>query len=117
MRLSTALSSGLLSLLAVLSVATGVRDAPSSSFDLTLTWEKGAPDGVTRDMILVNGQFPGPPLRIRQGDDVTVTVHNEMPFNTSLHFHGGFAVLLFVALLRRGAPILQYDASEHTKRD
>ncbi|KAF4986067.1 hypothetical protein FDECE_16145 [Fusarium decemcellulare] len=57
-------------------------------FELTLTWEAYAPDGFERYMILVNGQFPGPLLELTEGDDVQVNVHNEMPFNTTIHFHG-----------------------------
>ena len=41
-------------------------------FDLNLTWQKGAPDGNVRDMIFMNDQFPGPELRIDEGDDVEV---------------------------------------------
>ena len=41
-------------------------------FAVDLTWELGAPDGQTRYMILVNGQFPGPQLTLDQGDDVEV---------------------------------------------
>lgn len=62
-------------------------------FDLTLTWEAYAPDGFERDMILVNGQFPGPLLELTEGDDVLVNVHNEMPFNTTVHFHGIIGLL------------------------
>jgi FtsP/CotA-like multicopper oxidase with cupredoxin domain len=41
-------------------------------FPLTLTWEKGAPDGFERDMILMNGQFPGPTLEMKEGANVEV---------------------------------------------
>jgi FtsP/CotA-like multicopper oxidase with cupredoxin domain len=57
-------------------------------FDLDLTWKVGAPNGQERQMVFVNGQFPGPPMVLDQGDDVTVTVTNHLPFNTSVHFHG-----------------------------
>lgn len=57
-------------------------------FNLDLTWEVGAPNGQQREMIFVNGQFPGPPLVVDEGDDVTVTVNNYLPFNTTIHFHG-----------------------------
>ncbi|KAK1756796.1 multicopper oxidase [Echria macrotheca] len=57
-------------------------------FELTLTWEKGSPDGVERDLIKVNGQFPGPTLEFTEGDHVEVLVHNKMPFNTTVHYHG-----------------------------
>lgn len=43
-------------------------------FDLNLTWQKGAPDGNVREMIFMNDQFPGPELRLDEGDDVEVGV-------------------------------------------
>jgi FtsP/CotA-like multicopper oxidase with cupredoxin domain len=58
-------------------------------YDLTLTWEDNAPDGgVPRKMVLINGEFPGPVLDIDQGNDVEVNVVNNLPFNTTVHFHG-----------------------------
>jgi hypothetical protein len=41
-------------------------------FSLHLTWQRGAPNGVERDMIFVNHQFPGPDLVLDEGDEVTV---------------------------------------------
>jgi FtsP/CotA-like multicopper oxidase with cupredoxin domain len=77
---------------------------------LTITYAKGAPDGIERDMIFINGQFPGPDLIFDEGDDVVVrsgslvplrnlkamtltiamkiNVVNDMPFNTTVHWHG-----------------------------
>ncbi|KAL1962400.1 hypothetical protein VTN77DRAFT_9739 [Rasamsonia byssochlamydoides] len=57
-------------------------------FAITLTWETVAPDGVPRKAILSNGQLPGPPLYLDQGDDVEFLVENQLPFNTTVHFHG-----------------------------
>lgn len=57
-------------------------------FHLTVTWEKYSPDGISRDMILVNGQFPGPVMEINEGDEVWVTVQNLLPYNTTMHYHG-----------------------------
>ncbi|KAJ5759775.1 Multicopper oxidase type 2 [Penicillium odoratum] len=70
------------------SALTQLAAAKLVQFDLDLTWQKGAPDGNVREMVFMNGQFPGPELRLDQGDDVEVTVHNNLPFNTSIHFHG-----------------------------
>jgi hypothetical protein len=42
-------------------------------FDISLTWEQGAPDGNVRQMVFMNEQFPGPELRLDQGDDVEVS--------------------------------------------
>jgi hypothetical protein len=45
------------------------------TFEANLTWEKGAPDGNLREMIFVNGQFPGAALTLNQYDDVEVPFH------------------------------------------
>ena len=75
------------------------------NFAADLTWELGAPDGQQRYLIHTNGQFPGPPLLLKQGDSVEVreygapaslsqliclqfTVINHLPFLTTVHFHG-----------------------------
>ncbi|KAK4466554.1 multicopper oxidase [Cladorrhinum samala] len=55
---------------------------------LRLSWRKGAPNGQTREMIFVNGQFPGPSLIFDEDDDVEITVYNDMPRNTTIHWHG-----------------------------
>lgn len=41
-------------------------------FELKLTWETRAPDGVPRKVILVNGKGPGPTMRLKEGDNVKV---------------------------------------------
>ncbi|KAJ6103637.1 hypothetical protein N7486_003859 [Penicillium sp. IBT 16267x] len=60
----------------------------TKQFELNLTWESWAPDGVAREQFLVNGQFPGPPLIMDEGDNIEVTVNNFTPFNTTIHYHG-----------------------------
>ncbi|MCJ1399074.1 hypothetical protein MMC11_002276 [Xylographa trunciseda] len=57
-------------------------------FKLDLTWEIYAPDGNPRQMVLVNGQFPGPQLRLNYGDSVEVVVYNNLPVEATVHFHG-----------------------------
>ena len=74
-------------------------------FAAELTWELGAPDGQQRYVIHTNGQYPGPPLLLKQGDSVEVreqcapnslslltclqfTVVSHLPFPTTIHFHG-----------------------------
>ena len=41
-------------------------------YNMEITWQKGAPNGRLRDMILINGRFPGPSLILNEGDDVEV---------------------------------------------
>ncbi|KAF2093011.1 hypothetical protein NA57DRAFT_69387 [Rhizodiscina lignyota] len=55
---------------------------------LRLSWENGSPNGQSRDMIFVNGQFPGPNLVFDEGDEVEITVLNDMPKNITIHWHG-----------------------------
>lgn len=52
--------------------ATGEDCQKTVIFAITLTWQKGAPDGFERDMIFTNGQYPGPTLNIQEGDNVEV---------------------------------------------
>lgn len=56
--------------------------------DIEFTWQKGSPDGYTRDMGFVNGQLPGPLLELCQGDDVEFLIKNRTPYNQTVHFHG-----------------------------
>ncbi|MCJ1234289.1 hypothetical protein MMC14_002248 [Varicellaria rhodocarpa] len=57
----------------------------------TITRGTLAPDGVSRSMLLVNGQFPAPTIEANWGDTIQVTVHNGITGpeeGTSLHWHG-----------------------------
>jgi CopA family copper-resistance protein len=38
--------------------------------------------------IMINGQFPAPLLRWREGDEVRLNVHNALDEDTSIHWHG-----------------------------
>lgn len=35
-----------------------------------------------------NGQMPGPELRVREGDTVRITLRNDLPVPTTIHWHG-----------------------------
>ncbi|KUJ09157.1 uncharacterized protein LY89DRAFT_320608 [Mollisia scopiformis] len=48
----------------------------------------GNPDGVFREMITINGQFPGPMIECNEGDTIVVEVENQSINATSIHFHG-----------------------------
>ncbi|KAI9836049.1 MAG: hypothetical protein M1819_001660 [Sarea resinae] len=48
-----------------------------------------SPDGVERNVLLVNGSFPGPTIEANWGDTVVVHVTNSLTYNgTGIHFHG-----------------------------
>lgn len=42
----------------------------------------------THDIIIVNGQFPGPTLHVRNGDTLVVKVYNRAQYNATIHWHG-----------------------------
>src|SRR5437762_8178371 len=58
-------------------------------FDLTarkISWET-AP-GQSVEAWAHNDEVPGPQIRVREGDRVRVTLKNELPESTAIHFHG-----------------------------
>jgi len=44
--------------------------------------------GVTVDAYAYNGQIPGPRIHIKQGDRIRVNVTNDLPEETTIHWHG-----------------------------
>lgn len=46
--------------------------------------------GVSRTMLLINGQYPGPLIRLNRGDRLLVNVTNQMSNATTVHWHGLF---------------------------
>src|ERR1700761_8802483 len=64
---------------------------PDQAADYTLTIAvkpiELAPDRIV-SVTTYNGQFPGPLLRFREGQPVTVDIHNETDTPEQLHWHG-----------------------------
>ncbi|KAF7319806.1 Laccase G [Mycena kentingensis (nom. inval.)] len=63
--------------------------------DLTLTNAEIAPDGFTRQAVLVNGGHPGPLITANKGEEFNLNVIDEltnqtMLLSTSIHWHGFF---------------------------
>ncbi|KKN44235.1 hypothetical protein LCGC14_0695170 [marine sediment metagenome] len=44
--------------------------------------------GVTRMATTINGSIPAPTLHLREGDEVTIRVTNNLTVSTSIHWHG-----------------------------
>jgi FtsP/CotA-like multicopper oxidase with cupredoxin domain len=44
--------------------------------------------GVTKPAYAFNGVVPGPTLKVDEGDRVRIIVENQLPFGTSVHWHG-----------------------------
>ena len=84
-----------------------VRQEPGelsgTSFDLTIGETPMNITGTPRVAQAINGTLPGPLLRFRQGDTVTLRVKNDLDEDTSLHWHG-----LILPANMDGVPGLSY---------
>jgi CopA family copper-resistance protein len=66
----------------------GVPGLQGNNFDLEVRQAHAAVAGKKARHIQINGQFPAPLLRWREGDELTLTVHNHLQEPTSIHWHG-----------------------------
>ncbi|KAG6107025.1 hypothetical protein E4U14_004377 [Claviceps sp. LM454 group G7] len=68
------------------------RDSKKIRIDWNITKEMRSPDGVVKSIYLINGQFPGPTIEARSGDQVEVNVYNGIEQldhpGVSIHWHG-----------------------------
>jgi plastocyanin len=44
--------------------------------------------GVTKPAYAINGSVPGPTIKVDEGDRIRIVVDNQLPFPTSVHWHG-----------------------------
>jgi FtsP/CotA-like multicopper oxidase with cupredoxin domain len=85
--------------------------------DMTLDVRQAAVDftGRARTAVTVNGGVPGPTLRWREGESITLRVRNQLDTVSSIHWHG-----LVVPFDQDGVPGLSFDGiparSEFTYR-
>ena len=59
-----------------------------TEFDLTIAETPVNFTGSPRMATTINGSIPAPTLRLREGDTVTIRVHNRLREDTSIHWHG-----------------------------
>jgi len=87
------------------------------SYEWSITRDRISADGVLRDVLLINDQFPGPIIEANWGDWIEVTVHNNISYpyeGTALHWHGQ---LQKTTPWEDGVPSVgQCKASVHTHR-
>lgn len=68
---------------------TGNSLAALVTYDWSIDWVTAAPDGFSRPVIGVNGEWPCPIVQANVGDTVVINLHNNMGNETTgLHFHG-----------------------------
>src|SRR5258706_3687827 len=66
----------------------GIPELRGAEFDLTVNEMPINITGKRRIATVVNNAMPGPLLRLREGTDVTIRVHNRLRETTSIHWHG-----------------------------
>ncbi|MEP7313789.1 MAG: copper resistance system multicopper oxidase, partial [Pseudomonadota bacterium] len=76
-------------------------------FDLTIDSLPVNLTGRVRPATVVNGSLPGPLLRFREGDTVTLRVHNRLPHLSAIHWHG-----LLLPAAMDGVPGLSFHGIE-----
>ncbi|MFM9379648.1 copper resistance system multicopper oxidase [Pseudomonas sp. UV AK001] len=77
--------------------------------------------GQSRTAITINGGVPGPLLRWREGDTVTLRVRNRLKADTSIHWHGillpanmdGVPGLSFKGIEPGGVYVYQFKVRQH----
>jgi FtsP/CotA-like multicopper oxidase with cupredoxin domain len=87
---------------------------PSNPPDYTLRIATGpielAPDHII-STTTYNGQFPGPLLRFKEGQPVTVDVHNDTDTPEQLHWHGQFVPVAVDGAAEEGTPYIPAHGS------
>ncbi|MEO7622782.1 MAG: copper resistance system multicopper oxidase [Gallionella sp.] len=76
------------SVLAAPNPSSGTQILSGTEFDLTISQTPVNFTGKPRLATTVNGSLPGPTLRWREGEMVTIRVTNHLPEETSIHWHG-----------------------------
>lgn len=72
--------------------------------DLTIARTSVLVGGKAGDAMTINGGIPGPELRLREGQDVVLRVHNATDETTSIHWHG-----LYVPYQMDGVPGVSFE--------
>ncbi|MGY4534595.1 FtsP/CotA-like multicopper oxidase with cupredoxin domain [Pseudomonas sp. TE3786] len=92
-----------------------------TNFDLVIGEAPVNFTGAPRTAITVNGSLPGPLLRWREGDTVTLRVKNRLREDTSIHWHGillpanmdGVPGLSFNGIAPDGLYTYQFTVKQH----
>jgi len=79
-------------------------DISAAEYSLSVDRVKIDTGDFTRMGIGYNGETPGPVLRFKEGEDVTIKVTNNLDESTSIHWHG-----LILPYQQDGVPGISYD--------
>ncbi len=73
-----------LALFLLLSITFG--EAAIRSFEWNVTWATVAPDCVTKNVVTINGQYPGPEISAVEGDRIVVKLCNNIYHGVTMHW-------------------------------
>ncbi|MFT5487113.1 MAG: FtsP/CotA-like multicopper oxidase with cupredoxin domain, partial [Alphaproteobacteria bacterium] len=91
-------------LLAAAFITAAPIGAQAGTYNLTVDNVKIDTGDFVKDGIGYNGASPGPVLRFKEGEDVTINVKNNLDEPTSIHWHG-----LILPYQQDGVPTISYD--------
>ncbi len=92
------------SLLAASRISGDDKILSGTEFDLTIAKTQVNFTGKPRMATTINGEIPGPTLRWREGDTVTIRVTNQLNEYSSIHWHG-----ILLPYQMDGVPGLSYN--------
>lgn len=75
----------------------------AADYDLRIDENQLYVDGKKSRTLSINRSIPGPTLRLKEGEDVTINVHNDLDEDASIHWHG-----LILPYREDGVPGLSY---------
>jgi L-ascorbate oxidase len=93
-----------MAILAVASTLFGAPPARADTYDLTVDRVTIDTGDFVKSGVGFNGSSPGPTLRFKEGEDVTINVTNNLAETTSIHWHG-----LILPYQMDGVPTISYD--------
>ena len=67
--------------------------------------------GENHTAMTINGTVPGPVLRFKEGEELTINVTNKMDEDTSIHWHG-----LILPFQQDGVPRISFPGSRSLRR-
>ncbi|MCO7626450.1 copper resistance system multicopper oxidase [Pseudomonas fluorescens] len=98
-----------------------INELSGSEFELFIGESPVNFTGSPRTALTINGSLPGPLLRWREGDTVTLRVRNRLKDSTSIHWHGillpanmdGVPGLSFHGIEPGGVYVYQFKVRQH----
>lgn len=67
----------------------GATSAAVVTYDWSIDWVEASPDGFTRPVIGINGEWPCPMVEANVGDTIIINLANNLGNETTgVHFHG-----------------------------